>query len=82
MTGKTKRVSITMDKNTAQTRKTAQKTLELKIQQAMGACPDHQCTLKELVEEYRKDQKKTVKQSTYSRNYFACNAIMKMLGER
>lgn len=30
MTGKTKRVSITMDKNTAQTRKTAQKTLELK----------------------------------------------------
>ena len=81
LTGKTKRVSITMDKNTAQTRKTAQKTLELKIQQAMGTRPDHQCTLKELVEEYRKDQKKTVKQSTYSRNYFACNAIMKMLGE-
>ena len=81
LTGKTKRVSITMDKNTPQSRKTAQKTLELKIQQAMGACPDHQCTLKELVEEYRKDQKKTVKQSTYSRNYFACNAIMKMLGE-
>lgn len=58
MTGKTKRVSVTMDKNTPQSRKTAQKTLELKIQQAMGACPDHQCTLKELVEEYRKDQKR------------------------
>ena len=81
LTGKTKRVSVTMDKNTPQSRKTAQKTLELKIQQAMEARPDHQCTLKELVEEYRKDQKKTVKQSTYSRNYFACNAIMKMLGE-
>lgn len=81
LTGKTKRVSVTMEKNTPQTRKTAQKTLELKIQQAMGARPDHQCTLKELVEEYRKDQKKTVKQSTYSRNYYACNAIMKMLGE-
>ncbi len=37
LTGKTKRVSVTMDKNTSQSRKTAQKTLELKIQQAMGA---------------------------------------------
>ena len=81
MTGKLKRVSVTMDKNTPQTRKTAQKTLELKIQQAMKTAPNHQYTLKELIEEYRKDQKVTVKQSTYSRNYFACNAIMKMLGE-
>lgn len=31
LTGKTKRVSVTMDKNTPQSRKTAQKTLELKI---------------------------------------------------
>ena len=46
LTGKTKRVSVTMDKNTSQSRKTAQKTLELKIQQSLGDRPDHQCTLK------------------------------------
>ena len=81
MTGKTKKVSVTMDKNTAQSRKTAQKALDEKINQALSANPSKKITLKELVEEYREDQHLTVKQSTYSRNFYACNSIMQLLGE-
>ena len=43
--------------------------------------PGHQYTLAELVAEYRKSQQQTVKKSTYTRNYHACNSIMKILGE-
>lgn len=80
-TGKTKKVSVTLDRNTPQSRKTAQKTLDQKIAAAMEKTVKKDVSLKELVEEYRKDQKLTVKQSTYSRNFHACNAIMRMLGE-
>lgn len=82
LTGKVKRVSVIMDKNTAQTRKIAQRTLEQKIQDAMTVKPNHQYTLKELVEEYRKSQLLTVKKSTYKRNYHACKTIMEILGEK
>ena len=81
LTGKIKRVTVTMDKNTAQTRKSAQKALEQKIQEAMIDTPGHQYTLAELVAEYRKSQQQTVKKSTYTRNYHACNSIIKILGE-
>lgn len=81
LTGTTKKVSVTLDRNTPQSRKTAQKTLGQKIAAAMEKDTQSDVTLAELVEEYRKDQKLTVKQSTYTRNFHACNAIMKMLGE-
>ena len=82
LTGNTKRVSVIMDKNTAQSRKIAQRALEQKIQDAMTVKPKkHQYTLKELVEEYRKNQQLTVKKSTYTRNYHACNSIIEILGE-
>lgn len=81
LTGDIKRVSVFMDKNTTQTRKLAQRILEQKIQDAMIVKPKHQYTLKELVEEYRKSQQQTVKKSTYTRNFHACNSIIKILGE-
>ncbi len=81
LTGNVKRVSVIMDKNTAQTRKIAQRTLEQKIQDAMTVKPKQQYTLKELVEEYRKSQLLTVKKSTYKRNYHACKTILEILGE-
>lgn len=81
LTGTTKKVSVTLDRNTAQSRKMAQKPLDQKIAAAMEKSPQKDITLKDLVDEYRKDQKLTVKQSTYTRNFHACNAIMKMLGE-
>ena len=81
LTGKIKRVSVTMDKNTAQSRKIAQKALDAKIEKAISKRPEHKMTLRELVDEYRKDQALTVKKSTYRRNYHACNTIMSILGE-
>lgn len=83
LTGKKKRVSVVMDKNTAQTRKTAQRALDAKIDKALmiGASNEKPLTLGELVEAYRVDQERTVKQSTYKRNYFACNTLMNILGK-
>ena len=81
MTGQVRRVSVTMEKNTAQSRKTAQAALNEKIQQAYQKKEKKDIRLSELVEEYRKDQELTVKKSTSKRNYFACNTIMGILGE-
>ena len=78
LTGKYKRVSIVLDKNTSQSRKQAQKALLDKIDQA-GQEPD-KTTLSDLIEKYREEQKKTVKPSTYRRNYFACQTLISILG--
>lgn len=79
MTGKYKRVSVTLDKDTPQSRKQAQKAISKKIETAEFGEPER-ITLGELIEKYREDQKKTIKASTYARNYSACNSIMEILG--
>lgn len=83
LTGKMRRVSVTLDKNTAAARKQAQTALTAKIEKALKKdyAPAKDITLKDLVEEYRKSQALTVKKSTYKRNYHACNTLMKILGE-
>lgn len=81
MTGKTKKVSVTMEKNTAQARKTAAKALNEKIDKILYTPNSNKITMSELVEKYREDQKKTVKVSTYKRNYHSCNSLMSILGE-
>lgn len=83
LTGKMRRVSVTLDKNTAAARKQAQAALTAKIEKALKKdyAPAKDITLKDLVEEYRKSQALTVKKSTYKRNYHACNTLMKILGE-
>ena len=67
LTGKYKRVSVVLDKNTAQAKKQAQNALAEKIRKAMDPKPET-ITLGELVEKYREEQKKTVKPSTYRRS--------------
>lgn len=82
MTGKIKRVSVVLDKNTAQSRKTAQRTLDAKIDAVYSSQSNRkEISLKTLVNAYLADQKQTVKQSTYTRNHFACNTLMEILGE-
>lgn len=83
LTGKMRRVSVTLEKNTASARKQAQTALAAKIEKALArdVTVKKDITLRELVTEYRKSQKLVVKESTYSRNYHACNTLMKMLGE-
>lgn len=81
MTGKERKTSVTMEKDTRVTRKAASEALRAKIEAAISVVTSDTVTLKELVEAYRKDQKKTVRPSTYTRNWFACNALMEILGE-
>lgn len=81
LTGKVKKVSVVMEKNTAQSRKAATKTLDAKIDAALRPSSGGKLNLRELIEEYRNDQELTVKKSTYTRNFHACNTLMNILGE-
>lgn len=83
LTGETKRVSVVMDKNTAQTRKLAQKTLDEKINAtlAKSSNPEKAYTLKDIATAYLEEQAITVKKSTYRRNSFTCASLLKILGE-
>lgn len=78
-TGKYKRVSIVLDKNTKQAQKQAQTALQERIQVSLDKRPDTM-TFSDLIDLYRQEQLKTVKTSTYKRNYFACNTLMDILG--
>ena len=78
MTGKTRRVSVVMEKNTAQSRKLAAVALSEKIDKALLPQVD-KIRLKDLVDLYRKEQFRTLKQSTYRRNSAVCNTLMKIL---
>ena len=79
LTGKYRRVSVVLEKNTAQARKQAQAALTEKIRQAQSGEPE-QMTLRELIEKYREEQKKTVKLSTYRRNYFFGESVKNVFG--
>ena len=73
-----------MDKDTASTRKLAQAALNDKIDAKLSSITatikKDALRLSELVELYRTDQKATVTQSTYQRNYFAMDSLMRILG--
>lgn len=81
LTGKQKKISVVLEKNTAKTRKEAFDILQLKIDKALTGDKNSKLTLKQLVELYRIEQKQTVKASTYQRNYFACKTLLSILGE-
>lgn len=79
LTGKNKTVNITLEKNTAATRRLALEELTKKIKKKQGKVED--ITLEQLIEKYEAYQKQTVKQSTSSRNHYACIALKEMLGK-
>ena len=76
-----KKVSVTLEKNTRQSQKTAQQALQEKIRAKLCTSDRYDVRLEDLVNAYRQDQEKTVKRSTYQRNYNACNSIMSILGK-
>ena len=81
-TGKVRKVSITLDKDNAHTRKQAQVTLLDKIDHSFNKSDlKNNITLEMLINEYRKDQKMSVKAATYTRNYWTCNTLMTILGK-
>lgn len=79
ITGKTKRVSVTMDKNTPKNRKLAMEMLNKKIQLTQPTDKED-ITLKILAEKYLNYQKQTVKLSTFNRNNLAINKALRILG--
>lgn len=82
ITGKKKRVSVTLEKKTAAAKKSAATILVKMIEERQNTPPEKEnLTFGELVEKYREYQKNAVKASTYSRNYTAAEALKKMLGE-
>lgn len=84
MTGKQGKVYVTMDKDNRSTRKEAEKVLEHRIEQKLkelSTASTAKYTLRDLVDAYREEQKRTVKASTYRRNYFTANAMLNVLGE-
>ena len=81
LTGHIKKVSVTLEKNTAQSRKMAHRLLNERIAASQEVSSIREITFGELVEEYRDKQKLSVKESTYTRNYHACNTMMELFGE-
>ena len=80
MTGKTKRVSVIIDKDTKQARNKADKILKAKIEAALQAEPAQKYTLKNLKEYYITYQRKTLKESTVHRNEIILNIVIKIIG--
>lgn len=82
LTGKTRRVSVVMEKDTAQTRKVAQRALDAKIQAAVDhSDPTPEITLAKLVDQYLAEQKVTLKPSTYRRNSFTAAEALDVFGK-
>lgn len=82
LTLKYRRFTVTLEKDTRQTRKQAQELLNERIRAYYDSVPTQgkEYTLADLVQAYRVYQKKRVKASTYTRNYFAADTLMKILG--
>lgn len=81
LTGRSRRVSITMEKDTTRSRKAAQKTLTEKIKAAVEEKkPYENITLEELIEQYRTEQKAMLKPSTCRRNYFVSREVLDVFG--
>ena len=77
-TGKERKVSVTLEKNNAQTRKLAEKLLQDKVDDILGKTKEV-VHLSDLIEDYLSYQKITVKASTYNRNKGACKSLRNML---
>ena len=82
MTGKQKKVSVTLEKDTRATRKEAAKILAEKIQKKIDAlsAPEKEYTLQELVDLYYIHQERSCAISTAKRNRYSLNTSMKLLG--
>lgn len=79
MTGKQKRVSVVLDKNTASSRKMAQSILDNKIKDTLEVSDTSNLTFGMLVDKYLAYQEKNVKSSTYARNSNFCNTLRTIL---
>lgn len=77
LTGKQKRVSVTLEKNTSAARKTALEILTIMIDERQtGHHENSDISLGDLISKYLTFQKLTVKKSSYNSTYYMCNTIL------
>ena len=81
MTGKTKRVSTIIDKDTKAARKAAESVLKAKIDKEQAIASDSDLTLAELSELYLAHQKKTVRAQSYKRDGCIVPIVTDLLGK-
>lgn len=78
MTGKQKKISVTMAKNNSSTRKAASEELQRKIHYATNKYPS-ELTLKQLYDIYISHQEQHLKASTVRRNKISLNRVITLL---
>lgn len=83
ISGKTKKASITIEKDTKAARKAAQQALTAKIEklQTISSTADQDITFKELVDLYISHQKKTTRLQTWRRDENIMKNISKVIGD-
>ena len=81
MTGKQKKISVTIERDTRAARKEAQRILDQKIEKAIGDSGRPEAlTMEKLTELYLQHQKESVKVSTYTRLQYEMRIISNVLG--
>ncbi len=81
VTGKTRKVSVTTEKNTAQARKSAQRALLTKIDTLLGTKYASDITLGELRAKWLESKRKSWKESSYSVESANSHKVVELLGE-
>lgn len=83
LTGKSRKISVVMEKKTRQSQKDAQQVLQERIREMLEDpfVKSKDYTLKDLSDLYSKHQKSELKVSTCTRNEFALASLLRMLGE-
>ena len=81
MTGKRRKVSITIDSDTKAARKVAYDALRDKIAELSYVKKDEEITLKEIAEKYAEHQKASTKAGTYRRDKIMIWKVVDTLGE-
>ena len=81
ITGKTRKISVTTEKNTAQARKSAQWALLTKIDALLGEKGTSDITLGELRERWLESKHKSWKESSYSVESANSHKVVELLGE-
>ena len=81
MTAKTRKASITIDKDTKAYRKAAEEALRAKIEELTAVKQDEDLTLKEISKKYIEHQRISTKPGTYNRDKIMIGKVTEAIGE-
>lgn len=81
LTGKMKKVTTTIEKDTKAQRKAAESVLKAKIEKLTKTKQDSEYTLQELADKFIEHQKSAVRKSTASRDEIMVNKVVSVIGK-